>query len=96
MYLIVVGGHIVEVQFASYGSPEGGVSVGYKAHPQCHHMASTSVVEKACLGQRSCNLTASPQFWSQQGAMPDCSHTQITGERTRLAVVRKVEAPPQC
>jgi len=87
------GGVITEVVFASYGAPDGGCTSGYKAVKGCHHAASMATIQALCVGKQSCNVSAEPSFWAQQGALPRCHMLEATGERTRLAVAVKCSAP---
>ncbi len=56
------GGTIAEVLFASYGNPEGHCG-GYYRMGSCHAPQSVVVVEKLCLGRRSCTVPTGADFW---------------------------------
>ncbi len=56
------GGTIAEVLFASYGNPEGHCG-GYYRMGSCHAPQSIVVVEKLCLGRRSCTVPTGADFW---------------------------------
>lgn len=53
------GQKIASVDFASFGTPEGSCAKGgLKINPKCHANSSKSVVEKACVGAKSCVVPA--------------------------------------
>ena len=56
------GGTIEKVLFASYGNPTGHCG-GYHKLGNCHAMNSQEVVEKLCLGKRSCVIPTGADFW---------------------------------
>ena len=56
------GGTIVAVLFSSYGNPEGHCG-GYYKLGSCHAPTSLEVVEKLCLGRRSCTVPTGADFW---------------------------------
>eukprot|EP01114_Cavostelium_apophysatum_P000622 TRINITY_DN1056_c0_g1_i1.p1 TRINITY_DN1056_c0_g1~~TRINITY_DN1056_c0_g1_i1.p1 ORF type:complete len:704 (+),score=75.07 TRINITY_DN1056_c0_g1_i1:35-2146(+) len=48
---------IVEIPFASYGTPTGNCALGWR-QSGCHAVNSTAVVDSACLGKQSCAVTS--------------------------------------
>jgi alpha-L-rhamnosidase len=73
------------VDFASLGQPEG--SCGFFAAHRCHWAGSRSAVERACLGQPACILSA-----ADFGVDPNCS--AVPPEQQWLAVqVQCAESP---
>ena len=56
------GGTICKVQFASFGNPTGHCG-GYHKKGSCHAPNSLKVVEKLCLGKRSCVIPSGADFW---------------------------------
>ena len=56
------GGTIEKVLFASYGNPTGHCG-GYHKLGSCHATNSLDVVEKLCLGKRSCIIPTGAGFW---------------------------------
>ena len=56
------GGTIEKVLFASYGNPTGHCG-GYHKLGSCHVSSSVEVVEKLCLGKRSCLVPTGADFW---------------------------------
>ncbi len=56
------GGTIAAVLFSSYGNPEGHCG-GYYKLGSCHAPNSLEVVEKLCLGRRSCTVPTGANFW---------------------------------
>ena len=51
-------GVISAIEFASYGTPNGGCDPGYQANSSCHAEGALSIVAAACLGQTSCTILA--------------------------------------
>ena len=56
------GGTIEKILFASYGNPTGHCG-GYHKLGSCHATNSVDVVEKLCLGKRSCIIPTGADFW---------------------------------
>ena len=56
------GGTIKKVLFASYGNPTGHCG-GYHKLGSCHATNSVEIVEKLCLGMRSCIIPTGADFW---------------------------------
>ena len=56
------GGTIEKVLFASYGNPTGHCG-GYHKLGSCHVPNTVDVVEKVCLGKRSCIVPTGADFW---------------------------------
>ena len=56
------GGTIETILFASYGNPTGHCG-GYHKLGSCHVANSVDVVEKLCLGKRSCLVPTGADFW---------------------------------
>ena len=54
-------GVIHEVLFASFGNPTG--RCGYRKIGNCHAIDSREVVEKICVGKRSCVIPTGAEFW---------------------------------
>ncbi|CAF3702634.1 unnamed protein product [Rotaria sordida] len=52
------GGVVSSVDFASYGTASG--ACGQMKQGTCHAATSLEVVQKACIGQKECSVTASP------------------------------------
>lgn len=50
------GMHIAEVRFASLGQPQGVCGGERRATPRCHLEQSKLLVERACLGQHTCQV----------------------------------------
>jgi hypothetical protein len=56
------GGTIEKVLFASYGNPTGHCG-GYHKLGNCHAKNSVDIIEKLCLGKRSCVVPTGADFW---------------------------------
>ena len=56
------GGTIRKILFSSYGNPTGHCG-GYHKRGSCHAPNSEEVVEKLCLGKRSCVVPTGADFW---------------------------------
>ena len=54
-------GVISNVLFASFGNPTG--PCGYHKRGGCHAADSVTIVEKLCLGERSCRVPTDADFW---------------------------------
>ena len=54
-------GVISNVLFASFGNPTG--HCGYYKRGGCHAADSETIVEKLCLGKRSCHVPTDADFW---------------------------------
>ena len=54
-------GVIANVLFASFGNPTG--HCGYHKRSGCHAADSVTIVEKLCLGKRSCHVPTDADFW---------------------------------
>ena len=63
MTLTCESGTISEVLFASYGNPLGTCSGGLQVNASCNSENSMSVVEKMCVGKKSCSVPASNQVF---------------------------------
>ena len=56
------GGTIRKILFSSYGNPTGHCG-GYHKRGSCHGPNSEEVVEKLCLGKKSCVVPTGADFW---------------------------------
>uniref|UniRef100_A0A1J3FJZ3 Beta-galactosidase n=1 Tax=Noccaea caerulescens TaxID=107243 RepID=A0A1J3FJZ3_NOCCA len=54
---------ISSIKFASFGTPKG--TCGSFSHGRCHSSRSLSVVRKACVGSRSCNVEVSSRVFGE-------------------------------
>jgi hypothetical protein len=50
---------ITKVTFASFGTPTGDCTSGFKVDPKCNSANSTKIVEGLCLGRASCSVPVS-------------------------------------
>ncbi|EPS63867.1 beta-galactosidase, partial [Genlisea aurea] len=71
---------ISKIIFASFGTPQG--SCGSFSHGQCHSRRTHSIIEKACVGSRSCSVEVSASLFREP-----CSNSSSNGTTTRSLAV---------
>ena len=57
------GGTIKAISFASFGTPTGSCSAGFKSDPACDLKTAKAKIEKECVGKSSCSIPATTQFF---------------------------------
>jgi hypothetical protein len=62
------GKTIDKITFASWGTPTGDCTTGFKVDPKCNSADTTSIVSKLCLGKSECAVLASK--WLDNGKDP--------------------------
>jgi alpha-L-rhamnosidase len=79
------GGSIVDISFASFGTPVGGCGAALASNVSCHSESSLQVVKTLCVGQKNCSVPATTAAF---GGDPCFGHFK------RLAIVAACKAPP--
>jgi alpha-L-rhamnosidase len=79
------GGSIIDISFASFGTPVGGCGAGLALNTSCHSVSSLEVVKALCVGQSNCSVPANTASF---GGDPCFGHFK------RLAVAATCKAPP--
>jgi len=79
------GGSIIDISFASFGTPVGGCGAGLTLNTSCRSVSSLEVVKALCVGQSNCSAPANTASF---GGDPCFGHFK------RLAVAATCKAPP--
>jgi len=57
------GGTIKSIKFASFGTPTGSCTEGFKKSSTCDRIGAQPLIEKACVGKSSCMIPALTQYF---------------------------------